>query len=106
MRPITKSSSILAAVRERIESGHNGFICHALADLRLQKRIKEVDRDRLRDHVRNMIHPYYAYGDWVEKNFPRTVQDSWARGTYFSDARAGRLAWLDHMIAEFKAKGD
>lgn len=103
---MTKSSSILAAARERIESGECVFICHALENLQDEKRVRQDDMRRLQGHVSGLIRPSDTYASWVGRTHPELVRASLIRGTYNEDWRAGLLAWLDHMIAEFKANGD
>lgn len=93
-----KKSEMLAKARERIESGRSSMICLALS----------FQCAALIDHIERCIRPYTSFAHWLRAN-DQTVAElyySGQQGEYTAKVKAGRLALLDRLIDEYKAKGD
>lgn len=102
-RPL-KTSTVWKLVRERIASEECVFICHGLDRLLLEGRIT-VDRHRgLEDEIERLLEGAHTYVGWVHKHHRKIWEETSGNRDEF--ARQGRLAWLDHLIAEAKSKGD
>jgi len=63
---------------------------------------------RLKGHVMSQLDRCVSYGSWVCVNHPKLFEAANIQGAEVCRVREreGRLAWIDHMIAEFKKQGD
>lgn len=70
------------------------FICHTLSAqcTGAAQVAREIIRERL--------HPYATYGEWLEQHDPEVMKAYCASKTAFKEAR---LQWLDALIKEFSA---
>lgn len=102
-RPL-KTSAVWKLVRELIEAEREQWICVALLELRLQGRITESREDALVAYIEKLLQGHHTYNEWVLEFHPGVWKAT--KGDHDGCARRGRLAWLDHLIAEAKAKGD
>jgi hypothetical protein len=102
-----KTSKILAKAKKHLWSGtrHNvpedkfEYICHCVEWLH---DVHVADRVRVRDEIESRLTPWTSAKSWLQDKVGADEVD-----------RAGcvrlqrwRHAWLDQLIAEFKAKGD
>lgn len=95
---MAKDSEILKAARERIKSRRDSLICFALSDC---GEGTHSQRERLKGWVRVQLGSFSLYSAWVRAH--HFVK--WGEMYKHPDAfRAGRLAWLDWMIAECEKK--
>lgn len=84
----------LRAARTRIESGRSQHICYALGAVVSDPR----ELNAFKKRVESQLHPQTSYGGWLQVNHP----EAYNKMDYL-DIRAGRLAWIDHMIAQEEA---
>lgn len=105
-----KSSTILKHVRKLIENGdYYYYICYAIDHLEHMGKINPSVARRLKGHVMSQLDGCTSYDSWIRVHHGRLfVVAHNALGTLGLEAkfREGRLAWIDHMIAEFKKQGD
>jgi hypothetical protein len=102
-----KTSEILAKAKKHLWSGtrHNvpedkfEYICHCVDWLR---DVHVADQVRVKDEIESRLTPWSSAKTWLQVQVGEAAVD-----------RAGcvrlqqwRHAWLDQLIAEFKAKGD
>jgi len=99
-----KSSEMLRAARVKIESGEHDYTCHAL------RAACGADAEDLRDHILDLLGPNISLEGWLARvhgvRSPRQPSYFKASIRYRERMRITRLAWIDHMVAEFEAKGD
>lgn len=103
-KTIRKSSEILKAAKRLIKVEYTSYICFAIKSVH-DATIR--DRDRLRNRIMRDIHPYTSYSEWLIREKPGFASKKrlgWY--TFEREFKLGRLAWLDHLIAEYEAKGD
>lgn len=90
-----KDSEVLKGARLRIACGEADFVCYAIdTDEPMQKA-------RLEDWVCSMLtNNHISYSGWLMKNhFKFYLKNVYPNGNHVDVCRAGRLAWLDWMIA-------
>jgi hypothetical protein len=86
------------------------YVCHAVNDVFNRGKIQEWDKDRVKQHIARLIAPHMTLESWLEKN--HGIAMKWRgyteRGVreFCTKMQETRHAWVDAMIAEFKAKGD
>ena len=86
----------LRAARPLIKSGRKSAICYALAHV-----CPEIDSAQFQRRIIDQLYPCIYYESWVFNNHPDTYEMmNGIRGAF----RAGRLAWIDDMIAKEEAK--
>lgn len=99
-----KSSEMLRGARPLIESGLEHYICRAL------EAAFGGDANNLRDHIGSLLQPNISLEGWVARvhGVRRPQQPHYFKASrqYRERMRITRLAWIDHMVAEFEAKGD
>lgn len=103
-RPM-KTSHIWKLVRERLADGRSVEIDSALANLEFRGEISLHRRCELTTEIRSLLHPATTYQTWIRLKHPAL----WGSTQWVHRERQtqrGQLAWLDHLIAEAKAKGD
>ena len=104
-RPL-KTSTVWKLVRERIEAGGSPTVFDGLWNLALtSRRITHERRSELTGHLRNLLGGYMTYDTWVRQHHWETYCATPALARKEA-SKQGQLAWLDHLIAEAKAKGD
>lgn len=94
-----KKSEILQEAKWSIVLGETAYICDAL---RLGTGSRE-DVESLRAWVRELLHPWRAYEDWLRELHPEAYR--WMRAQPGARCEA-RLQWLDWMIAYWREKGE
>lgn len=92
-----KLSTIYTRARKQVANTNATFICVAIGWL---SRIAAEDQCRATEIIMDRLSGEITYGHWIEKH-----HDEWM-DRYMDDPVSGRVAWLDSLIAEFKAKGD
>lgn len=101
-----KSSEILRAARPRIESGDDRYICPAVE--KVVDNAKEADD--LQEHILDMLGENPSLEGWLRRvhgvRKPNQPEHFKVMKRYRERMRITRLAWIDHMVAEFEAKGD
>lgn len=91
-------SDILRAARVRIAEKKNDYLCLAISDI---KRGTPAQRHALVNWIRILLKGYPSYWTWVRNENPQRFKEMLkVRGSF----RAGRLAWIDWMIAECEKK--
>lgn len=103
-RPL-KTSAVWKLVRERIASGRSVGVHWAIMDLEFHKEISLHRACELTNQIAGLLHPAPTYRSWIRLRHPKV----WANTPSFNRfdaAQQGQLDWLDHLIAEAKAKGD
>lgn len=97
-----KTSKIFKLVQTEIKNGEN-YVCISLSKLRRECKISYEDQERLQIEISHRLQGCYTVMEWLDVHHPEWADmntgDSVRNRTY-------RLAWLDQLIAEFKAKGD
>lgn len=92
---------LLHLAREFLAGDQAGFICHALwiagQDLQLDD-LAGVFKMKVMYH----LHPYDTYSGWATRDQHIVLRTAGMRHQH----RAGRLAWLDAMIAAAEAGED
>lgn len=103
-RPM-KTSHIWKLVRDRIADNRSVEIDSALANLEFRGEISLHRRCELTTKIRSLLRPAVTYKTWIRLKHPKLWGDAhWVRRE--KRIQEGQLAWLDHLIAEAKAKGD
>lgn len=101
-----KSSEILRAARPRIESGDDRYICLAVEEVA----DNAEEADDLQEHIMGMLGQNTTLEGWLRHvhgvRKPNQPEAFVAMKRYRERMRITRLAWIDHMVAEFEAKGD
>lgn len=103
-RPL-KTSTVWKLVRERISSRVSHEIHWAIVSLEAQGAITESRSLNLTAQVAKALAPAPVYVTWVRREHPQVWADTPAKDRAGA-VRQGQLDWLDHLIAEAKAKGD
>jgi hypothetical protein len=81
-------ANILRAARKRIERKKNDHICYAIDKVKIGT---VEQKTKLLRWIMSMLAPHFHYGKWLLATGHENDKES---------SRAGRLAWLDWMIAE------
>lgn len=101
-----KSSEILREARPRIENGDDQYICRAVE--KVADNAKEADD--LQEHILGMLGQNISLEGWLSRvhgvRKPNQPDSFGAVRRYRDRMRITRLAWIDHLVAEFEAKGD
>jgi hypothetical protein len=87
-------------------SGKEKFICIAITTAAAHcKRITDEDVERCEDVIKSRMDGEYTLEGWL--NDRGCIPEAFLNDHNILDRiQAHRHAWLDQMIAEFKAKGD
>lgn len=91
-----KDSEVLRRAKCIIAAGGEDFICTALSSV---EGIRRGQQRRLEQWISSLLGSKYTYDSWLRNN-----PDFYWSGS-FLDARPGRLAWLDWMIATLESEG-
>ena len=102
-----KTSEVFKRVKVHMEMdgcmAHFHYICYALNELYFRGYIPDVQRTKCKRIVLNLIAPANTLNDWLERNHGIPMEHTSA---YHKKIKATRLAWLDHLIEHYEAKGD
>jgi hypothetical protein len=85
------------------------YICYAVNDAHNRGKITIDDRIRVKGIIAERLAPYMTLESWLEEKHGITMD--WKDYTqrdltkFYDKLQATRHAWVDAMIAEFKAKG-
>ena len=86
------------------------YVCYAVNDVFNRGKIQDWDRDRVKAHIAALIYPHMTLEGWLEEEHGIAMQ--WRGHTerttreFYTKLQETRHAWVDAMIAEFRAKGD
>lgn len=109
-----KKSTLLTLARVRIERGLNTTICAATRDVEGRHHSTGA---QLRNVIMRRLAPHFTVSGWLGANVPKAHRlmdkhmTAISRGKDVQNSpwveaqRAYRLRWIDHLIAEFNAKG-
>jgi hypothetical protein len=101
----TNWSAIFKEVRERIKDNRGEFVCVSISEVTREFGCYSNQAARMRAYINALIRVSGSKGSdnfgtlngWVTAQTGKTISDS--------SARALRVAWLDHLILQFKRKG-
>jgi hypothetical protein len=102
-----KTSEVFKRVKVHLEMGgcmaHHHYICYALNELYLRGYIPDVKRTKCKRIVLNLLKPCDSLNEWLIANHSIHIEHTEA---YHHKMKVTRLAWLDHLINHYEAKGD
>lgn len=75
------------------QGGKPHFICWAAANARVAREVKPI--------VTGLLRPHQTLEEWLR--YEQIAMNPWGQPRKM---QATRHAWLDHLIAHYKAKGD
>jgi len=83
----------LKKAKQRIESGEQRFVCHALG----------TDESNLKHYIRDLLGGYYSVSGWLKSDPIIEAQfNSMPIELSMEETRKYRLRWIDHMISEIE----
>jgi hypothetical protein len=91
------------------EAGKSEYICYAVNDAHNRGKITIDDRIRVKNIIAERLAPHVSLEDWLEEK--HGIAMVWKNHTqrdladFCDKLQQTRHAWVDAMIAEFKAKG-
>lgn len=102
-----KTSEVFKRVKVHMEMdgcmAHFHYICYALNELYFRGYIPDVKRTKCKRIVLNLIKPCASLSEWLLANHRIPMEHT---NEYHRKIKATRLAWLDHLIEHYEAKGD
>jgi hypothetical protein len=96
-----KASEMLKKAKELINSHDERYICNALDAIEYSEITNDyIVASTIKDWIKIQLDGHQSYEFWLEANHPEVYQG------FYHDYSAGRLAWMDWMIAEYKKEGN
>ena len=83
----------LKKAKQRIESGKESYVCHALG----------AEESNLKHYIRDLLGGYVSVIGWLKSDPIIEAQiDSMPIKLWVEETRKYRLRWIDHMISEIE----
>lgn len=102
-----KTSEVFKRVKVHLEMGgcmaHHHYICYALNELYFRGYIPDVKRTKCKRIVLRLLETHTTLNDWLCAKHGIPIEFT---NKYHHKMRVTRLAWLDHLINHYEAKGD
>jgi len=102
-----KTSEVFKRVKVHLEMGgcmaHHHYICYALNELYFRGNIPDVQRTKCKRIVLNLLKNCDSLNEWLAANHKIHIEQT---KEYHDKMKVTRLAWLEHLINHYEAKGD